>query len=382
MSTELIFVVMKRIKHILLPLIVLIINSCKTDIDLLATYKESVVVYGLLNQSDSVHYLRINRVFLGAQNAQTTAQIKDSVYFKPGEATVYLEKYFNGYFKQRIIFTETNEKPLDQGAFNTNQLIYRSSQQLKSDSSNIEFEYRLTVKNNTTGKVYTSKTKMIRDLTAAVSCANITLLCFLNTPNVNIITSNVSVAKTKILYGSPINSRVCSFALRFFYTDSLTNGTEAQHHVDMNFGERKTLGLAGSEVMDFTFSGDEFYKNIAKNISDDATVINRKADSINFFIIAGGDELNLYNEINGTSGAFGQEKPYYSNISDGVGLFSSRYTKKINKPFYNCKLGPNAQSGYVTSATLASLATGPYTCHLRFKYCDNNLGYITNSACQ
>ena len=386
MSAEDTITEMKQIKHILLLLVVFIVNSCKTDLNLLAPYKESVAVYALLNQYDSVQYIRVNRVFLGAQNANTTAQIKDSVYFKPGEATVYIEKYMNGYLKQKINFIETYEKPLAPGAFNSDQLIYRSNQKLKSDSETGDIEYRLTVKNNTTGKIYTAKTKLIQDLTASIACKELDFYCFLNTPNVSITSSMINttpaaIPKTFIKYGAPVNARICSFALRFFYSDSLFDGTKAQHYIDMNFGERKTKGLGGSDVMEFTFFGDEFYKTVAKNIHDDPSVMNRMADSINFFIIAGGEELNLYNEINGTSGAFGQEKPYYSNISDGLGIFSSRYIKKINKTFYNCKIG-SGQSNVLTSQTLESLATGRFTCELRFKYCDNNLNYITNTGCK
>ncbi len=135
----------------------LLFNSCKNDLDSLAPYSESIVVYSLIDPADSANYVRVNRVFLGEGDANQTAQIMDSVYFKPGEAIVSIEKYWNSIKKQTYVFTETYEKPLEAGAFNSNQLIYKSKQKFKSDSSGKFFEYKLIVKNNLSGKIYNSK---------------------------------------------------------------------------------------------------------------------------------------------------------------------------------------------------------------------------------
>src|SRR6202008_3281826 len=112
-----------------------------------------------------------NKVFLGAGDATLFAQIKDSVYFKPGEVSVSIERFFNGVKKQTYIFTETYEKVLNPGSFNPDQLIYKCSQPFKADSANKEFEYHLIVTNNTTGKTYTSKTTLIQDYGSS-ACSN------------------------------------------------------------------------------------------------------------------------------------------------------------------------------------------------------------------
>ena len=80
------------------------------------------------------------RVVFTGRNINQIAQVQDSVYFNPGEATVVIEKYWNGVLKQKYNFSETFEKPIDQGVFNVNQLIYKSTQKFKSDSSNKFFE--------------------------------------------------------------------------------------------------------------------------------------------------------------------------------------------------------------------------------------------------
>lgn len=345
----------------------IVFNSCKTDFDLIAPYKESVAVYGLLSQSDSVNYIRVNKVFLGAGDATGFAQIKDSVYFKPGELSVSVEKYFNGTKKQTYLFTESYEKPLSPGAFNPDQLIYKSTQPFKSDSAGKEFEYHLIVKNNNTGSVFTSKTTLVHDYTSA-ACTNIPSGCFLTLNNVNLAVSSPGTVKIK--FGTAVNARVCNFWMRFYYHDSLYAGGVAPQFIDIHFPNRKASTLLGGEVMDYSFGGDYYYKTIAGAIKDDPSVVRcRTADSVNFYIVSGGEELNLYNEINGTVSAFGQEKPIYTNIENGVGVFSARYTKKINKPYYNCNNGPS-QTGVITYQSLDQLALGPFTNHLRFTKSD------------
>ena len=37
----------------------LVLNSCSEKIDLIGDFKETAVIYGLLNQADTLHYVKI-----------------------------------------------------------------------------------------------------------------------------------------------------------------------------------------------------------------------------------------------------------------------------------------------------------------------------------
>jgi hypothetical protein len=69
-------------------------SSCEEDVDLIGNFEETAVVYGLLNMKDSVHYIKINRAFIGPGNSLEIAQIPDSSYFKQVDATI--TEYING----------------------------------------------------------------------------------------------------------------------------------------------------------------------------------------------------------------------------------------------------------------------------------------------
>ena len=62
--------------------------SCNEKIDLIGDFKETAVVYGLLDHSDSMHYVKITRAFIGPGNALELAQIEDSSYFDAVDATI------------------------------------------------------------------------------------------------------------------------------------------------------------------------------------------------------------------------------------------------------------------------------------------------------
>ena len=84
-------------KLLLLLALPALLVSCSTDFDTTADYKEVMVVYGLLNQYDSVQYIKVNKAFLGDGNALIMAENSDSINY--GDILdVTLEKIDNGTF--------------------------------------------------------------------------------------------------------------------------------------------------------------------------------------------------------------------------------------------------------------------------------------------
>ena len=73
---------MKKLSSLLLVLSALLMfNGCSNDFDINASYKEITVVYGLLDTNQDTTYLKINKAFLGDDNALIMAQIPDSSEF-------------------------------------------------------------------------------------------------------------------------------------------------------------------------------------------------------------------------------------------------------------------------------------------------------------
>ena len=73
----------KMIKTILnrfiLALVILSIASCETDIDLISDEGDSTVVFALLDPDTSIQFIKINKTFVGEQDAAVLAQDPSSL---------------------------------------------------------------------------------------------------------------------------------------------------------------------------------------------------------------------------------------------------------------------------------------------------------------
>ena len=58
--------------------------SCTTDVDLTAPYEDITIIYGLLDQTRDIHYVKINKAFLGDEPLEEMAAIRDSIEYDDG----------------------------------------------------------------------------------------------------------------------------------------------------------------------------------------------------------------------------------------------------------------------------------------------------------
>ena len=72
----------------LICLFLYMLSSCSEKVELVGNFEETAVVYGLLDQADTLHYIKITRAFIGPGNALEIAQIADSSYFTNVDATI------------------------------------------------------------------------------------------------------------------------------------------------------------------------------------------------------------------------------------------------------------------------------------------------------
>ena len=95
----------KYLFFIFISLGLVVLNSCNEKVKLVGNFQETAVVYGLLDQADSLHYIKINRAFIGPGNALEIAQIPDSSYFNNVEAII--SEYTNGTLTRSWLLIDT-----------------------------------------------------------------------------------------------------------------------------------------------------------------------------------------------------------------------------------------------------------------------------------
>lgn len=309
--------------------------SCKTDFDINAEYKDISLVYALLNQNDTAHYIKINKAFLGNADAYEMAAHSDSVNYTNAE--VFLEEFENDILKRTITFIKTNEFLKDSGTFaSDNNFMYKSTAKLNAQNT-----YKLNI--NIGSKHITSETKLIQDFG-------------INRPVINQYTS-ASFENFENTYGvewkSAINGKIYEIVLRLHYIEKDQNGDTASCFIDWKQPSKLSTNTEGGETLKLDIGCEGFFQFVKAAVKPKAGIsrIVKKA-SLDFIFSVGSDDLNTYIEVSKPSDGLVQDKPAFTNIENGIGIFSSRYSK-----FVNIKL---------SDKTIDMLADGDYTKDLGF----------------
>jgi len=310
------------IKFILFLLLFISTYACKTDFDVIASYKEVTVVYGLLDQGDSTHYVRITKAFLGEGNALVYAKEPDSSLYGPELKVSLLErKQLTDVNYTTIVFDTVTIHNKDTGVFfSPDQLMYKSDAVLHP-----EYYYQLKAENSKTGNLVTSNTNLIQNFYLDNPKPGTKKIGF----NRNVLTQQ------NFKWKSAVNGKKYQPVLKFFFKESSAPNDTVMREIEWIMGSSTSEGVDGGDPMYAYYMNEEFYKLCESHIpysdpvKEDAVRL-RIADHFDLIIIVVGDEFNTYLELNGPTTGLLLEKPSYSNINNGIGVFSSHYVKQFS----------------------------------------------------
>lgn len=338
--------------------------SCKNNLDVLAPGEETVSVYGVLNPNEAVQSIRINKVFLTDGDALTAAQDENQINYGPGELKVTLQRFMSGSTtptlttignstKKEIVLTET-VVTTPNGTFNVNQRIWQTNDRLFPSG-----EYKLTITNVNTGKEFTSQTTMIDSVrpypampyiyVSAAPPYHFPNHCGVGNggytpPSAGVQTQTVAyinytnlTSTQTIPFRSIANAKLYKVVMRFHYIDTLADGTYGgRKFVDYIFPDQLASSFSGGEEMSVSFKTSDFYSNLASAIPAQSTapVKNRTAHFLEYIITACGENLRTFLLVNQPSNTIAQDKPNYSNINGGVGIFGSVSRGKVGKELW------------------------------------------------
>jgi len=354
--------------------------SCSEKVNLIGDFKETAVVYGLLDHSDSIHFIKITRAFIGPGNALEIAQIPDSNYFNQVEATV--SEFVNGTLTRSWVLEDTivDNKDTNGAFYGPEQKVYyfktlpttvsssglngviqtSSNPQLTSLNPDATYKFKAII--NGGEFEVTGETELVKGITTTASSQNFTFK-FANNPG-EYVPTGVAVSNSG-------NSFVVNTQLDIAFNEHRGNDY-LEKRFNWQLGEVSTLpGTAKT----FSALGKTFYDLVNANVSNDPTITKRTFNGIYVTVTGGAEELYNYMVVNQPSSTLAQSKPSYTNlsVSNGkrvVGIFSSRQTIKIFKPFF-----VSAQQAFIRAIDKKStreLCQGPVTGTLLF--CSNHPG--------
>jgi len=365
----------KYLCFIFISLVLIVLNSCNEKIKLIGDFVETAVVYGLLDQADSLHYIKINRAFIGPGNALEIAQIADSSYFTNVDATI--SEYLNGNLTRSWLLRDTildNKDP--NGVFYApEQKVYyfktmptgfngviQTSTNPQMTSLNPQAIYKIDIVINNGAFSVSGETELVRGITSAAATQNFNFKFAINPGE---------YTSTGITVSSTGNSYVLNTQLKIAFNE-WENNTYSEKSFFWKLGEADVLP-SSSKI--FTANGETFYDLMKSNCTENSSISKRTFKGVTIKITGGAEELYNFIAVNKPSSGLAQSKPTYTNLTatNGkrvIGIFSSRQTVEIYHPFY-----VSPQQSYLRALDKKStreLCQGPITG--LYLFCSNHPG--------
>ena len=338
---------MKQTIKLILIAIISFLYSCETDFNTTADWEDITVVYGLIDTRDSIQYIKINRAFLTEQNVMTYAALRDSnEYLHQLEVTIDEYNPSGNKVKTHVLDSTTTYDKEPGEFYYPDQTLYRLPKpefphdvqyiiEGLNDTVGVEIFwlnedniYKLNITNPETGKEITAETPIVKDF-------RITKPAFGKT--IRFVTEPINPKEFQ--WEKADNGAEYEFELRFNYAEwkASTNDTTYKYIV---LASSAVGGGAGSNTLSYYYWDDQFFvacDNLIPydNQAEEDDVKERYTSFVDVIVKVAEDDYALYREVNTPSTSIVQERPNYTNIENGLGIFSSRYTKVKSKKLHS-----------------------------------------------
>lgn len=287
-------------------------QSCENEIEINAPYRETGVIYGIVDPGVDTQVVRIQKAFLGEGNALIMAQNPDSVYYPDGVLDVKMYELtpvgnsYNVVDSFPLVRFEGPPKP--PGSFpSTPNILYRTN----GEAINTSSEYKIVVRNTQTNNVFSAQTPIVQPVNII-------------RPNTTELIRWASQFPVTVRYNTNATGRVYNLTIRFkFNEENVATGTITPKSIDWVFANRTvTDPVSVSEILT-EIEGEKFYKFVDSKLTADPN-IRRYAGNLDFIVTVGAEFLANYVDINQPGTNLLTSPPVYSNVVNGTGIFSSR----------------------------------------------------------
>lgn len=338
------------------------LQSCSEDLDITGDFKETAVVYGLIDKSDSVHMIKITRAFIGPGNSLEISQIPDSNYFQNLSATITERINGNTARVWQLFDTTVTTKETDGVFYAPEQIVYAFYTGSKDNSAsptgqplldNATYELHIVI-NEGQGNEFEvfGETEIVTGISTNTDASTFQFKFAKNSTTTGEYTNSGIAVNTG-------NSSIVNTRLKIHYWDFI--GVDSVEQViDWNLGENEVTGTS----MTFAATGVIFYELIeAKCQAGDPAVFKRNLKGLTVQVVAGSYDLYNYILVNEPSSSLAQNKPTFTNLTATndhpvVGLFSSRYTLSV---FHPMKHETTQNIRCIDRNSTAELCIGPLT---------------------
>ncbi len=306
---------MRRLTILIFAIISLItMNSCDDPFNIFTDGEEVTIVYGYLDVDADTNYLKITKSFTGNALEMAPDYSASNYDYKLDVKLIGKFATTPGVVRTVTLDTTSVFKPYDpEGIFysGVNQTLYYTTEKLLENQ-----EYQLVITRND-GEVITSKVKTI--------CGSV-----IKKPNLSI--SFESPVTNRIEWRSNTFNQLAAYyeIIGYFNYKQIDPGqTDTIHHkMRWFFGSGTGAEMYNSSTMNMfvNYTPTTFYSKLASDaniVNNTSTYTQRFVDCFEIVVTATGDELYNYILIQNSGSAI-MDTPEYTNIENGLGIFSSR----------------------------------------------------------
>lgn len=320
--------------------------SCENKVDLNAPKKDITAAYGIIDGSDTLHFVKTNKAFLTQGNAKAYA------------SDHYSDTYYENITVKVLELNDANKDTLR--AFTLKDTLVEKSSGLfehdeaqtlyyfEADDLKASYRYQLHILINE-GEQDEKRVKGSTDLVGEIELTS-------HNPgqpfgNELYFFSGDEYKEEEIDWDEVENAVNHSLSLQIRYTNIFSNGDSVKRTLEWD------LGTKGRRSTSLPIDGESFYQRMANNLSPDPKgLMERKMNGIFLDFSAASQELNTYTSVSGPSSSIVQHRPDYTNLdSAAVGIFGS----VRNRRFKGLSISDNSMD---------ELIEGDITADLKFAY--------------
>jgi len=338
------------------------LSRCSTEVDLNAPYASIPIVFGLLDAEVDTQWVRINRTWLGDGDQNIYALIQDSSEYENSR----LEAQFSEVGSSNVYELKDTilENKDENGAFFAPEYkaYYAVTSGVNSLDEDSEYKLEIVIDDTVDVEAQTNLVKsVVGNITQPpIGVPNYTMgFAQVNTINVNYpeFTFKWTSTEGASRYDAVL---VVHYVENYWADDNLTvlDSTKAKT-IEMSIGSVSPNDDEGGQIMSKLFSGSTFYTTLETRLEVNPRItrelgywddVNQIARAFDFVLMVANEDLAIFLEINAPVTNIIQERPEYTNVNGGLGLWGSRTSQGVFGLGYTTDTIEHLQEGDGTAA--------------------------------
>ncbi|MDE0917450.1 MAG: hypothetical protein OSA04_03995 [Flavobacteriales bacterium] len=336
--------VKRRTIFLLAAIFTLGLSRCTTDVDLTAPYVSIPVVFGLLDAEADTQWVRINRTWLGDGDQTQIALIPDSSEYETSRLSARFVEVVNDIDTRVFELRDTLLQNKDEdGVFFAPEHKAYYAPTRANESLNPDALYRLDIVIDDSVNV-SAETNMI-----AVSVGNIqqppaglnnVKLNFANVGPSQVTYPNYPFKWVSTPGASRYDAVLLVHFIEHYWADDFHTVLDSTRDrtIEMPIGTVDPYGDAGYQELEKLFDGQVFFNTLKTRLDKNIRITrelgvwdeeDQIARAFDFLLIVANETLAIYLDVNAPVTGIIQERPEYSNVNGGLGLWASRTTQGV-----------------------------------------------------